>query len=120
MTEAEKLLEKYRLGKCTPEELLLLQKWFHGLGLDEPSELTETDLVSARQAIGEQAARLTSKTRNIHRWPRVAAAACIILCLSIGGYYLVHKKQAVSQLAQNQKHDIAPGGNKAILTLAGG
>jgi ferric-dicitrate binding protein FerR (iron transport regulator) len=39
--------------------------------------------------------------------------------MSVGAYYLVHKKQPI-QIAQNQQHDIAPGRNQATLTLAGG
>jgi ferric-dicitrate binding protein FerR (iron transport regulator) len=39
------------------------------------------------------------------------------LCLSLGGYFLFHH-QPKKQIAR--VHDIAPGGNKAILTLADG
>jgi len=53
-------------------------------------------------------------------WPRMAVAASILLSLSAGIYFFLQKKQADKQVAQNQMHDIAPGGNKAILTLAGG
>jgi transmembrane sensor len=52
-------------------------------------------------------------------WPRIAAAASILLFLSIG-YFLLHKKQPAQQIAQNQIHDIAPGRNQATLTLGNG
>jgi transmembrane sensor len=52
-------------------------------------------------------------------WPRIAAAASIILALSFGGYILLHKPKP-QQTAQNQKQDIAPGHNQATLTLANG
>ncbi|MDB4925504.1 FecR family protein [Mucilaginibacter sp.] len=57
--------------------------------------------------------------KKISLWPRYAVAASILLFLSIGGYYIFHK-QPTQQTAQIQKQDIAPGGNKAILTLANG
>ncbi|MBE9666836.1 DUF4974 domain-containing protein [Mucilaginibacter boryungensis] len=56
-------------------------------------------------------------------WYRIAAAASIIITFSIGGYFAFHKssnteanKVAVKPLV----NDIAPGSNKAILTLANG
>ena len=54
-------------------------------------------------------------------WPRIAAAASIILCLSIGGYFIIHKKEP-QQTAQNKpvKNDLLPGGNKAYLTISNG
>jgi transmembrane sensor len=39
---------------------------------------------------------------------------------SVGGYQLLKNKQPLKQIAKIQTHDIAPGGNKAILTLANG
>ena len=53
-------------------------------------------------------------------WPRIVVAASILLFLSIGVYFFYQKKQVIQQTAQNQAHDITPGGNKAILTLANG
>jgi len=52
-------------------------------------------------------------------WPRLAAAASIILMLSFGAYYLL-SKQPSQQISKIQAHDILPGGNKAILTLSNG
>ena len=56
-------------------------------------------------------------------WPRVAAAAVIVLLLSAGAYMLVHKQP--KELAAGSAHaapksDVMPGGNKAVLTLANG
>jgi transmembrane sensor len=51
-------------------------------------------------------------------WPRIAVAASILLALSAGGYFFLHKQPV--QVAQNQEQDIAPGHNQATLTLANG
>lgn len=56
---------------------------------------------------------------GIRVWPRVAAAAAIILVLS-GAIYLITRKSQTPAVAKTQVHDFAPGGNKAILTLANG
>ncbi len=58
-------------------------------------------------------------------WYRVAAAASVLLLLSIGGYFIFNNlapKQIADIEKQQQfnKNDVAPGGNKAILTLANG
>lgn len=78
---------------------------------------TETALLNAKQKIAEE------KYKQIRpatwHWTRIAAAASIILCLSVGGYFLLHQKTS-PQIAQTQTHDIAPGNNQATLTLANG
>lgn len=59
-------------------------------------------------------------------WIKVAAAAIIFIALSVGGYFIFinpQPKQIVEtekQQLYNHKDDIAPGGNKAVLTLANG
>jgi ferric-dicitrate binding protein FerR (iron transport regulator) len=59
----------------------------------------------------------TSK-KTIGMWQRIAAAASMLLFLSTGGYFLLHKPAVTTQLVQKQ--DIAPGTNQATLTLANG
>jgi len=56
---------------------------------------------------------------QIRRLVAWAAAACLLIGLSAAGYFLL-LRPAPQQIAQNEVHDIKPGGNKAILTLAGG
>jgi ferric-dicitrate binding protein FerR (iron transport regulator) len=54
---------------------------------------------------------------------RVAAAAAIVLVLSATVFFLLQKKSSdLAERAQKVKvvHDIAPGGDKALLTLADG
>jgi len=76
-----------------------------------------------RQHFSELEERITQfkfpqavKTRTL--WPRIVAAASVILALSIGGYFLLHKQQP--QQTANYKNDIPPGHNQATLTLANG
>ena len=66
-----------------------------------------------------------AKVRRIFSWTRVAAAVIIVLLLSLGGYFYFNnrnEKQIAKTETQQQrfKNDIAPGGNKAVLTLANG
>ena len=68
--------------------------------------------------IERRSSRVTSMT-----WFRVAAAAVIVLVFSAIAYlFFGNKKKYPQDIAKTDQHtnDIAPGGNKAILTLADG
>jgi len=121
VTQAKALFEKYRAGKATDEEKALLESWYLELARSRENDLTAADL---ERAVEEIWASLPVHEHEapVHRvqlWPRIVAAASILLFLSFGGYFLLHRQQA-RHTAQNQVHDIAPGGNKAILTLSNG
>lgn len=80
------------------------------------------------EALDEEARTITvdippipsfTKTRLL--WPRITAAACILLALTISGYFLLENKASKSvQTAQNQSGEIVPGTSQATLTLANG
>ena len=58
-------------------------------------------------------------------WKRVAAAAAVLIVLSTGALFLLKpvKKPAETTARKEEqpfKNDVAPGGNKAVLTLANG
>jgi len=54
--------------------------------------------------------------RNLY-WRKIAAAAIILITLSAGAFYYSSR---MDRKSDKLVHDIAPGGNKAILTLANG
>ncbi len=122
MKEAEELLEKYRSGKCSPEEKQLLQKWFHHLHEDELTKLTEADLKTAKKEFRKRMIPLISLPGTPGLWPRIISAAAIIIIISVGTLFYMnsrdksHAKHAIS----GAKNDISPGGNIATLTLADG
>lgn len=53
-------------------------------------------------------------------WPRLVAAASILVVLSLGTYFLLHKNDDSRKANLAQPKSILPGGSKAILTLANG
>ncbi|HET6994977.1 MAG TPA: FecR domain-containing protein [Chitinophagaceae bacterium] len=65
-----------------------------------------------------------SKPPVIRMWRRVAVAAAVILAIATGGYLLVFKKTAKTEIAKTQQqrfnNDVDPGNFKAKLTLADG
>ena len=121
--EFQKLVDKFLNGEATPEEQEALDKYFL-LFHDEPEYsrvLNEQQLASLEQRMESGLFKRIEKPAKIIRlWPRIAAAASIILAISAGGYFLLHKPAPQQQVAQTQPHDIAPGHNQATLTLAGG
>jgi transmembrane sensor len=115
---AEELIRKYLDGTCTSEEKLLVEQWYNQAMDEQKSLPLDNDL----ETIGDQIyQRLPQPGRRVRPlWSRIAAVASILLALSFGGYFLMHKKQLVQQTAQNQQQDIPPGHNQATLTLANG
>jgi len=61
--------------------------------------------------------------RRMPAWQRVAVAASILIALGTGAYFLFVRTTApeiTTALGNKTKNDVAPGGNKAVLTLANG
>ncbi|MEN0052576.1 MAG: FecR domain-containing protein [Mucilaginibacter sp.] len=56
-------------------------------------------------------------------WVKLGVAAALLVFVSLGAYVFVKQKKQLNKedLAKNQPvHDVLPGGNKAVLTLANG
>lgn len=123
--EIKAVWDRYRSGKATKEDRALLEGWYLNYEHEGLADLTDTELEDRVAAVRRKLPLLeedTTKYVKVKRlWPRLAAAASVLLCLSVGGYFLLHK-QPQQQIAQNQPqyHDIPSGGNKAVLTLASG
>jgi transmembrane sensor len=135
------LTNQFFAGKCSPEEKLELTDWIrqhpdHELEkaledewLEFKSDAKMPEHVSARilgkvfheddrDTIVEEAEKDTSLR---HLWPRMAAAA--VLILSLGIYWWSGKDQRpVADLPAPtlKETDLPPGGNKATLTLGDG
>jgi transmembrane sensor len=117
---AQELLQKYKAGDCTKEERAIVETWYMGLPPFD-DELSPGEL---EQAVNRVAATLPVKPRlSIQKslWPRIAAAASILLFLSVGVYFATQHRIADHPLTKNAvPNDIPPGGNKAFLTLSNG
>ncbi len=141
----EQLIRKYLDNSCTRQELDELVQW----ASDNPKELrarlevfwndipqqgTQRDglfdemmkQAGEWEAEDESQGKVIPVSRQIRhrgRWLRIAAAVLVVLAGTALWYQLSRKKSAdLMESAQNiqKPADIAPGGNKAILTLADG
>jgi len=97
---------------------------YQGDGMIIPAERTDEILQTILGKNKDSATvREISPARRI-QWGRIAAAAVIVLFLGSGAYFwLANKKtndQPVTKVKEPQVQDFLPGGNKAVLTIAGG
>jgi len=128
------LIEKYFAGTITPEEKFRLDEWYHSFN-DSEIELTENgneteqglaDRIKSRvlETIDEEYAPVISRPRRT--WQLSAAAAFILILLFFGTWFIISSKSQKKEIAKSApantklKNDIAPGGSKAVLTLANG
>lgn len=115
------LADKWLKGTITPEERALLDQWYD-TEAGEPVNWTGADSTE-EELRSRLLANIKMSRNNVRRLPnrnwRIAAAASILLFLSVGSYIVLHK-QPVSQVAQTKSIDIKPGSKKAILQLANG
>ncbi|EHQ24911.1 FecR family protein [Mucilaginibacter paludis] len=111
------LVQRFSDRTATDEELEVFIKLANEGKLDK--YLTEAMNRDAAIAAEDEANFLPpAKIRKL--WPRRIAAASVLLAISIGGYFILHKPAALKQTAQIQPQDILPGHNQATLTLANG
>ena len=131
---AKELLAKYKEGTCTDAEKALVERWlFHFK--DEDTGLSGEKIEQIVAEIGSRLPRPVTEgpvaEERVSVWPmagrrislrtRFAAAASIVLLLSVCTYWGVYRKGSAARIAlETQTQDIAPGGNKAVLTLSDG
>ncbi|MGN7722010.1 FecR family protein [Chitinophaga sp. 22620] len=123
------LLEKYRQGNCSPEELERLERWYASLGsgrpdslLEEGSEparmLTERKLQELRAAVG-RGQRVVPFRKRALRW--AAAVSGLILLAGSAAYYfrpVSRQNELVKEHripAEHSRHITLPDGSLVIL-----
>jgi transmembrane sensor len=134
MESEQTLFERFIRNECTRQEIGKLLAQFENAaneaGLremilerlnneEEPASPQLPDLEEKEEIIYAALMPHLKEKRTVRLWPRIAAAASILLFLSIGGYYIFHKQPA-QQTVRLLKNDIAPGHYQATLTLSNG
>jgi ferric-dicitrate binding protein FerR (iron transport regulator) len=126
------LIRRYNAGQCSKEEQVWVEQWYlsfewnSGVGSTEQVDLQkEWESFTRQVGTGVQndqgIASVMRLRSSIKRW---SAAAAVLVVLSAGAYFLIgrdHRQKVAKVLNEAQlRNDVAPGGNKAILTLSGG
>jgi transmembrane sensor len=120
-----KLLEKYRAGTASPEELEFLAAYYNAFELrpdytdDSPQELWLDMKAKIDQQIDQHPSPKIIPMPGTRVWAKLAVAASVLLLIGIGALVMT-RKHTGKPLAKNSEPDIHPGGNRATLTLANG
>ncbi|WP_460639043.1 FecR domain-containing protein [Larkinella harenae] len=125
--QAEKLIQKYKAGTLTPEERALLESWYHSVARTKALEALPDDLEDRLDAIWDAlpvhqtAPEKRLPTTRPFRIGWVAAAATVLMVCSLALYWF-YKPEVRQPIAHVNpiSRDIAPGDNRALLTLADG
>lgn len=88
---------------------------------DLSANVTPADVdVATMQRMISNVKEVTAKTAVRVSFIRIAVAAAVVLMVGIGGYFLFTGNAEKETFAKRYKNDVAPGGNKAMLTLGDG
>lgn len=117
-TEILALLQKYQKGTLSDIEKDKLDAWYLHNASTTKRKLNEYELEDSYDYLKSKLP-LKEEPRTINIWPRVAVAASITLLLASGIFYLTKSKEQVNQVTEKPQ-EIAPGGNRGILTLSNG
>ncbi len=123
-----KLIDKYIQGNASSAEQKLLEEYYQRLDAKELTSLTPEQEQSLKQIMHENILQrmhvsLPGKEhRKVRYLFRYTAAASILLLISTGLYFYSKQPLAPQLVKQSLpiKTDLAPGGNKAVLTLSNG
>jgi len=114
--EIAEMLERYKEGRATAQEEALLLSWSLAFREEGKDMLSMEEREEETAHIWRKLEQDLFKTRKIRVWPRIAAAAVILIGISIGFYFYSQNPTDVV-LAGNS---IKPGKNSATLTLSNG
>jgi transmembrane sensor len=122
LKEIEQLLEKYNNGEATPAEQALIESWYLTYRNDAPGASHQQLEEDQKDSLNKILFQINSQQKRSYT-KTFAIAAALLVFLTAGVLIMMHlqsKKQQIVANASPLKNDIAPGGNKAILTLANG
>nr|WP_068891177.1 FecR family protein [Pedobacter panaciterrae] len=124
--EINALFDRYKAGIATPEDLAFLESWYDEHNKDFSLVLSDTELgerlaeVRSKLPIGKFTDLPTAKT-GVKLWHGLIAAASLLIAMITIFYFIGNSKSEIEILREAAVNaGIAPGGNKAILTLASG
>lgn len=116
--EIQDLLIKYAEGKCTEEEIALIENAYLHENVSYTSDLTRDDISAD---LKEVFLLLPKSGRSIKLWRSIASAAAVFLVFAIGWWFLDTRDLGIQDHKSHHAiNDISPGRNRATLALANG
>ncbi|HEU0126029.1 MAG TPA: iron dicitrate transport regulator FecR, partial [Flavobacterium sp.] len=117
-TQISELLKKYQDGTLSNEDKDKLDAWYLDKASNSNLQLSEYELEDSYQLLKSKLP-LQQETKVVSLWPRIAVAASIAVVLGTGIFYFTQSKQQPVQVVAKPQ-EIAPGGNRGVLTLSNG
>lgn len=115
--EAEELLERYIAGTASPEENAWVETWYARFE-DKVSSVAQEQVAADELESWEKLVQDLKRKPALKLWPRLVAAASVVLVIGIGLFFL--NRQSIQSVVIAQGSDIKPGLNGAFLKLANG
>jgi len=115
---AEEILLRYKEGKASVEEIILVEKWMM-YGADQGFDLTEEELLHDLNGLRQRMNFIQPKNQKIILWQRLAVAVSIILIASLGMIFYLRENRH-KEFVSASPPVIVAGSNRATLTLSDG
>ena len=113
--KARQLIERYRKGLCTPEEKVLVERWYESVALDEHGpDIFLAQLAEERRETWDKLEQRYFRTTGARVLYRYIAVAAVVLLIAVAALYLRRSGELTPAA------DITPGYNQATLTLSDG
>lgn len=116
------LLKKYLSGTSTPDENAMLETWYMRYENKSLSQLTDEQRIAQLESIRLKVEQHSAPSKTTKLWLRYAGIAASVAAVLFGLWVFNDDKGILKQVHDQvvDKADIAPGKNRATLTLADG
>ena len=116
------LLEKYLGGTSTPDENAMLETWYMRYENENLGQVTDEQRIAQLESIRLKVEQHSAPAKTTKLWLRYAGIAASVAAVLFGLWVLNSDNGILKQVQDDvvYKTDIAPGKNRATLTLADG
>ena len=115
-TELKELLKRIENGTATDEEKAFIEAWLLQYPHDSQKAYQPAEILADAGMVWKNIAHGHLKPAVKPLWPRIAAAASIVLALTAGGYILLQKLAVQKQVAMDIER-LVPKQSGLVLTL---
>jgi transmembrane sensor len=118
--ELKELLYRYENNAVTEQERALIESWYLQHRENDLPEYTMEERMEDAEAVWTGLHQPGHNKKIMRLLLQIAAAASLLIICTFGGFRIWHNKVTTTVIAKNKINDVAPGGDKAVLTLANG
>lgn len=117
-SKARELMNKYRDGRLSEEERVLLESWYLKLARSKDVRAEKEVIETYLDQISPPVISRTRSFKPLYRW--ISAAASVLIVLGSIGLWLYSSETGIPPAEHIEQADALPGDNRALLTLANG